>query len=359
MGIIRLLLAIAVFNSHFPFLEMPVVDGHEAVLAFFAISGFYMALILDRNYANPGCFYTGRFLSLYPIYALALTVSVALLVTLDIHPMSGLDKMRQLMSDPASFIIMMWTSACVFGQEMLFSLGISPDGGLHFAKAGSNGLWANAPLIQAWSLSLEITFYALAPLLVRLRTRTLAAMVVVSLAAKLCVMNSAYADVAFFKRCFPLELWLFGSGILSYRFFRTLNPKSEAVDYFAFFFLAGFIFVVGDIDDAFEPFALPAATLLALPFIFRGFLAFRLDRHIGKISYPFYLLHFSVIAVFEEYRDEPSGWHILMCALLASILVHFIFNPGTEHLKQRIRSRGQSLLKEEQTVLSGVSSFKP
>ena len=43
MGMIRLLLAIAVFNSHFPSLpDLPMVDGHEAVLAFFAISGFYM-----------------------------------------------------------------------------------------------------------------------------------------------------------------------------------------------------------------------------------------------------------------------------------------------------------------------------
>ncbi len=65
---------------------------------------------------------------MYPIYALALTLSIALLVTLNIHPMSALDKLRQIMSDPAAFIIMMWTSACVFGQEMLFSLGISPEG---------------------------------------------------------------------------------------------------------------------------------------------------------------------------------------------------------------------------------------
>lgn len=128
MGIIRLLLACAVFNSHFPFLDMSVVDGHEAVLAFFAISGFYIALILDTTYATPGRFYMGRFLSLYPMYVLALCISIALLVVWDIHPMVSLEEMQAFLADPMAFFVMAWTSTCVFGQELLFSLAPSPEG---------------------------------------------------------------------------------------------------------------------------------------------------------------------------------------------------------------------------------------
>ena len=69
MGAVRFLLAFAVFNSHFPVVDWAIVGGHEAVLAFFAISGFYMALILDTSYGSARTFYMSRFLSLYPMYA--------------------------------------------------------------------------------------------------------------------------------------------------------------------------------------------------------------------------------------------------------------------------------------------------
>lgn len=354
MGIIRLLLAIAVFNSHFPFLDMPVVDGHEAVLAFFAISGFYMALILDTTYTSTKSFYVGRFLSLYPIYIFATALSVALLVTWDVHPMTGLSELKKLLADPMAFIAMLWTSAFVFGQELLFCLSPSPDGGLHIVEASRHAIWKHAPLIQAWSLSLEITFYALAPLLVRLKTRTLGNVVAASIVVKLMIMNGAFAETVFFKRFFPAEFWLFGCGILAYRFYRTLPRKSEAVDFFAFLLLAGFIFIVGDVERAFEPFALPAATLITLPFIFRGFRSVRIDREIGKISYPFYLLHFSAIAIFEAYWDEPEGWHILIFALAAALLTHSIFNPGIELLKNRMRTAKQPLMPEVAVMSSTI-----
>lgn len=134
MGIIRFLLAIAVFNSHFPMLDLPIVDGHEAVLSFFAISGFYMALVLDTAYASTRAFYMSRFLTLYPIYVFALIISIALVMTLDVHPMSTAAELKQLLSDPISFLVMVWTSIFVLGQELLFSLAQSPDGGLHFVE---------------------------------------------------------------------------------------------------------------------------------------------------------------------------------------------------------------------------------
>lgn len=356
MGIIRLLLAIAVFNSHFPFLEVPVVDGHEAVLAFFAISGFYIALILDTTYNSSREFYWGRFLSLYPMYLIGLSISVALLTVGDIHPMTGLDKMQSLLSDPLAFAIMLWTSACVFGQELLFSLGQSPDGGLHVVEASRHGIWRHAPLIQAWSLSLEIVFYALAPLLVRLKTPTLCGVVVLSLLAKIGVVTGPLADVVFFKRFFPTEFWLFGCGILAYRYYRTLPKQSRAIDYFCFILLVGAILIVGDVDDPYLPFALPAVTLVALPFVFRTFSVTRFDRDIGKISYPFYLLHFSAIAIFEEYWEEPLGLHILAATLIAAILAHTAINPGTEFLKQRLRAAKRLPLGAEAAPHPSLSS---
>lgn len=356
MGIIRLLLAIAVFNSHYFLLDLPIVDGHEAVLTFFAISGFYMALILDGTYITRRDFYLGRLVSLYPMYAFALGVSIALLMTLDIHPMTTKEEFQATIEDPLTFAVMTWTTACTVGQELLFSLTQATDGKLHFTALSRYAIWSNAPLIQAWSLSLEIIFYAMAPFLVGLKSRSLGALVAASLSLKIAIMLSPYADVVFFKRFFPCEFWLFGSGVLAYRLHCSLPEKSEIKDYLAFSFLVAFIFIADGLSEPIKPYALPATCLLALPFIFRGFKSLSFDKLIGKVSYPFYLLHFSVIALFETYWEEPQGWHMLSFTLAAAFLTHAIFNPGIELLKSKMRTPQEMTLLPEEV---GIVKLKP
>ncbi|EGB16281.1 acyltransferase 3 [Pseudodesulfovibrio mercurii] len=355
MGFIRLLLAFAVFNSHFTaFDNLPMVDGHEAVLTFFAISGFYMALILDRTYGSARAFYLSRFLTLYPMYVLALVVSLGLLTSLDVHSLTDRETLRAIMTDPAAFLVMAWTSATTVGQELLFSLARHPEGGLYFVTSSREALWSDAPLIQAWSLSLEVTFYALAPFLVRLRTRTLLALMGASLACKLAVMASPVADVVLFKRFFPLEFWLFAGGILAYRAHRRLDPDPRWYDYALFPALAGLALTADLAAGPLRPFLLPGAALLTMPLVFRGFKRLRWDRFAGKVSYPFYLLHYIVIALFETYMDDPEGAYVLAVALAAAVLVHLLFNPGIECLKTKLRRRHALPVPADTAVLQPV-----
>lgn len=338
MGLIRFLLAIAVFNSHFPMFDVPMVNGHEAVLTFFAISGFYMALILDTKYDRKRHFYLSRFLSLYPMYVFALILAVALLVTKDIHPMTSRAELQMLMSEPLAFIAMIWTSICVLGQELLFSLGQATDGAIHFVDSSRTAIWRHAPLIQAWSLSLEFAFYALAPWLVRLRNAPLILLIIGSLSLKFGIMHSDWADIVFFKRFFLSEFWLFGCGIMAYRLYKLLPPKAQFKDSLFFITLIVTICSAGVAPEQAKPFALPVATVIALPLVFRLFRESGFDSLVGKVSYPFYLLHFSVIAIFEEYWDEPAGVYILVTTLVSAVLVHYVFNPGIEFWKQKVRT---------------------
>ena len=337
MGIIRFLLAIAVCDSHYPVMEWDIVDGHEAVLTFFAISGFYMALILDRSYPNARSFYLSRFVSLYPMYVFAVTVSVALLVSLDVHPMTSRETVASLMEDPVSALALTWSSVCVVGQEMLFSLAPASEGGLHFVTASGHALYSHVPLVQAWSLSLEAVFYALAPALVALRTRTLLVLAGASLLAKVAVMYTGMAEIELLKRFFPIEFWLFAGGALSYRAFAQLAPEPRAWDYLAFAVLVAAVFLASEAPKGAEPFALPAAALVSMPFVFRGFRRFSFDRLVGKISYPFYLLHFSVIAVFDAFFEEPSGLVIFLMTLTAATFTHSLFSLATDPLKRKLR----------------------
>ncbi|MUM76447.1 acyltransferase family protein [Pseudodesulfovibrio sp. F-1] len=337
MGLIRLLLAIAVLNSHFTVSGLPMVRGHEAVLAFFAISGFYMALILDTRYASPGRFYLSRFLTIYPPYVLAVAVAVGLLVSFDIHPMTSKAELSRLMSDPAGFLVMTWTTLGILGQELLFCLSHAPEGGLQFIPAARDSIWRNAPLIQGWSLSLEIMFYAMAPLMVRLRSRTLVGLACASLALRLAVPLAGPENVLFFKRFFPLELWTFAGGILAYRLRKRLPATPQLTDYAAFAALVATLLLAGWTPEPAKPYLMPAAVMAAMPFVFRSFGRFWFDRFIGKLSYPFYLFHYSAVAVFEAAAEAPEGWEILLISLSAALMVHTLFEPGLAHLKRRLR----------------------
>ena len=340
MGFIRLLLAFAVCDSHFPLLEdVPIVDGHEAVLAFFAISGFYMALILDTAYRSARDFYAARFLAIYPMYVFALTICVGLVTTLDVHPLTSAAELRMFLSDPAALLLTLWTSVTLVGQELFFSLGQAVDNTLHFASSQQVTIWRNAPMVQAWSLSLEAVFYALVPFLVRLRTRSLLLLVAAGLSLKLFLFFGPARDIVFFLRFFPAEFWLFGSGILAYRAYALLPEGGTGKGVFALIGLAGLVLCANDVHDSLEPFFLPLAALVAMPFIFRTFRRSGLDRLAGKISYPFYLLHYTVIALFEHYEEEPTGWHIVAATLVAAACTHALFSPGIEALKRKIRSR--------------------
>jgi len=53
------------------------VNSGVAVYSFFIISGFYIAMVLDKKYVGPGSasvFYANRYLRLWPTYAISLLI---------------------------------------------------------------------------------------------------------------------------------------------------------------------------------------------------------------------------------------------------------------------------------------------
>lgn len=338
MGIIRLLLAIAVCNSHFELTGMPMVGGHEAVLTFFAVSGFYMAMVLDRKYDSPEYFYKSRIQSLYPMYLFAVGISAALLFILDIHPLVSRSQMLKVLADPLGFVIVMWTSLCVIGQEWLFSLGLTDNGHLHILTSEMQSMYNNAFLVQGWSLSLEFLFYLLAPFLVRMKGNILFALSSASLLARILIVLTPLAKISFLLRFFPADFWLFGFGILSYRYYQDLPRASRPTDYLAFLILIVLTLTAGSAGRNYEPFFLPMGAIILQPFIFRAFRSLLLDCVIGKIAYPFYLLHYTVIGLFEEYAEDPLGWQVFTASLAAAIITFLLFGPGFEVLKSKVES---------------------
>ena len=90
MGTIRLILATAVIIFHSSSIfGIQSVGGQIAVQAFYIISGFYMALILNEKYIGINnsykLFISNRFLRIYPIYWIVFIITIIASIASNIY----------------------------------------------------------------------------------------------------------------------------------------------------------------------------------------------------------------------------------------------------------------------------------
>ncbi|HWT94989.1 MAG TPA: acyltransferase, partial [Solirubrobacteraceae bacterium] len=155
MGLFRLILSLVVVLFHFGGLSP--LSGRIAVFAFYVLSGYLMALVLERVYgataAGAGRFYLNRALRLLPLMGVYAAAAVVLLAVRDD---------RGFAIDPTEALFHPYSRE----QE---GLGI----GFH-VQALSDPLVLRGDFValpQAWSLATEGFFYLLAPLLMALWLR--------------------------------------------------------------------------------------------------------------------------------------------------------------------------------------------
>src|SRR4051794_25075595 len=171
MGIFRLLLALAVVILH-----AGTINGYflltaaEAVQIFFVISGFYMALILNEKYLGPGSFrlfISNRFLRIFPTYWCVLVIGlIAWLISAALTGDAGpLSVYRQVSNIPA-LILLHLGNLFLIGQDWVLFLGIDANNPLFVSKSFwllDQPLYKFQVIPPAWSLSIELCFYLVAP----------------------------------------------------------------------------------------------------------------------------------------------------------------------------------------------------
>lgn len=356
MGLVRFLLAAAVVINHTgPLYGLVMTDAYMAIKVFFIISGFYMALILTEKYSGPGqtrLFYSNRFLRLFPLYwvVLFLSLCVSLVFKFGLHTalllgpwQTWLDKLS-----PATAAVLATANLTIFGQDILFFSHVTEAGGLTLSADAlyrATPAWFFLLIPQAWTVSLELVFYAVAPWLVRQKTELLAALAGASFALRALVY---WADLPFDpwkQRFFPVECGFFLLGILAYRLYAALRPVAiprATLWQVAGLYLAailGYQFLPGFMG---KELYLYAATVLSIPFLFRLTRKMAFDRAIGELSYPIYITHWTVIMV-VEYACGRTRLPII--ALVATVAVSWLLNrfvaDPIEGYRQRRVLRGR------------------
>jgi peptidoglycan/LPS O-acetylase OafA/YrhL len=348
MGVFRLLLALAVVIDHaggiFGFRMIP---GGMAVQVFYIVSGFLISHILLTKYPDDAggrwLFYSNRALRIFvPYWAVLAVIVIA-------SPQGWFDHFAALNWPAALYAI--GVNITIVGQDVLLWLVVQ-DGNFHFAFDGLGGPNNAAQFIvdaPIWTVAVELMFYALAPFLVRRHVLTLIGLLVVTQAARWVAYSHGYYNSQLDYRFFPFELGLFVLGMLSYRLYRALGRLVEmrlaiiavaGLAVTAIFFYHFMVF--RNMGNQYRYYTVVA---FALPWLFHLNSRWRVDRWIGELSFPVYLVHWPLVVTFVPWLVKPilpQPWASSACVVAALVcavaLLRLVVAPVDRWRAQRAKA---------------------
>ena len=305
MGTLRTLFAFVVVMSH---LDLSVsIGGQRAVQLFYMISGFLMSYVLveRRAYPTNGAFYVARYLRLFPVYAVVLLL--ALLFWCLVSLLGGVPEPFAVYREaPMPGIgVLTLANATLFFQDAIMFLAVR-DHQLVFSQNFAETevrLWQGLLVPQAWTLGLELTFYAIAPFVLP-RRRVLLSLLAGSLALRIAlIVNGIGLQDPWTYRFFPTELALFLLGAVAHQWlvpwYRRMSDRVNMIAPTAA--TCGFLAITLAYQwlpgsSAFRTLLLFGLFFACLPMVFRFQESKSWDRAVGEISYPLYICHLLVIA---------------------------------------------------------------
>ena len=358
MGTLRFLLAISVVFFHFNELEGRMVGGSMAVQSFYVISGFYMALILNEKYlAGKGTyslFISNRLLRLYPLYLLICLMTLGSYFIDEVFfnytsPFLQNLNNHQSKFSPGTWLYLIISNITIVGQETALFLGLDPGTGqLYFTKNfHQTSPEVNSFMIigQAWTIGIELLFYFIAPFIVRRKALVLFVFLGLSLLLRMIiysVFQMKYDPWTY--RFFPTELAYFLMGSLAYKFYIAQKPWKIPKWYLVglYGFMTAFTIFYMEIFKLFTERPLFQSILhmmyavcfvVFLPFIFRLTARHRLDRQIGELSYPIYMVH-ALVLYWNMRWQLNSLFFVITITVVLSFLFDKLFMKKIETYRQ-------------------------
>ena len=361
MGFLRVILALSVVLDHSGgIFRYQITGGVIAVQLFFVISGFYMAMVLSEKYhpvLDKKEFWVNRGLRIFVTYLSAL-VLVLLLEGGAFHfAQSGLFSQWAMYGGfltEMQKILMGLSSLTIFGQDVWLYFGIGGDSVLLNMQGPPDiRLVYLLPMPQAWSVALELVFYALVPFLIRFSTRALVLMALSAFVLRCLAGAYGYGSDPWSYRFFPFELTLFLMGIISYRlsdFSKKLfhTPRLVGGVFICLCFMAHPLLVgtrALGIDDIFPRFFVYVIAMFVLPVLFFVTKKSKIDNFVAEFSYPIYLVHFSVIHFVDAVLSSQQAVHqavrvglVVSVTLIASyILMIAVERPIDKFRRKRTK----------------------
>ena len=317
LGLIRFYLALIVAGTHLEAfvptrdrlcVQLDLLSPATAVLGFFIISGFSIAASLEKE---PCGFYFRRAVRIVPLYVLAVVVGAVCLLPFGGH------------LEPPGYAYVMPSATQVVGN-LFFLQGFFCD-----------QIMANAVV---WTLSIEVFLYLVAPLLARLSSLAIGALI---LASGVIFVASRYAQTPHYSElrygaAVPLMAWPWLVGFLAHRF------RSRA---HAALLVLGVSLIALNLNPTF----LRYRWMITLVIVAAG-IGFADDirapawvgrflNWLGDLSYPLYLIHCPLYLLAFGYRGTLPGAELLALAVLAAAVLDRFYDQPVKAACFRLAQR--------------------
>jgi peptidoglycan/LPS O-acetylase OafA/YrhL len=342
MGLIRLLLALSVLISHsFPLFGNSLIGSTLAVRAFFVISGFYMALILNEKYIKKNgsyrLFITNRLFRIYPIYYVLLIATIIIsYVFLNLHLYAGSLTYYINIIRPNAHTMFLYGSPLDILRD--FTILFRFD---YFTLNPNNNEFLFLP--QAWTLVMELLFYLVAPFIARKNIKLISILIFLSIIVRFLVFHYLLLNhLPITDRFFPAEIVFFLLGVISYKIYAKVK-KININRYFSSLVLLGLLFFT--LFYNFIPFEIQlrwidlkawiylGLLMLSIPILFKITNKHWLDKLLGNLSYPVYISHLSILMILINLNLvnlKSSNFTLLLLVstlIFSEALVIFIEKP--------------------------------
>ena len=356
MGLIRFLLAISIIVSHTsPIPGVGFIGGTGSIQSFFIISGFFIALVIDKKYSREKSpvksFWLARAIRIYPVYWTMLLFELANL-SVYLRYWGGFLK-----SNIGILFYIIFSNLFIFGSDLTRFLDFDPGAGRLFFSAhlDNNPSWGNSFLLiePAWTLGIFLLFYLAAPYLMKQKNKVLFVLMVLSLALRAGAYQFGFSDGVWRDGFFPFEIAFFIAGMLVYRFyknhgFKTASKAAGALAYLATIAVIIFynrLFLI----EPYRQWSYYFLLALVIPLIFELTRHWKFDRYIGELSLVVYLSHSLIINFYNKIFFNVSGLSaiaymsdfrnvniIIMTIVFSAAVELFIIRPEIAVLKQKI-----------------------
>lgn len=294
---IRFCLAAIVFVVHLPWFtnissgldSLLQFGGRAAVLGFLLISG----VSIGHSYVKqPDGYFQRRFLRIYPLYFIAVCFSLYLTYAIG----SG-----NFITPEKTWVAAHWKTN--FGN-LFFLQGFT-----------SIAITYDEPL---WTISVEVFFYLLVPLLIRMRSIALISLILASLLLWTFSHKSWQLGYPAARYAWP---WLIGFIFATRGCFKTVallaltgtlaiamnkTDTGEALAWLTFAIVAMAIFL---------------ADYVKVPAVIRAIFNF-----FGEQSYPLYLFHWPLCLALSYYAGVRSSWYFLAFTLISVVIIDYVFD---------------------------------
>jgi peptidoglycan/LPS O-acetylase OafA/YrhL len=322
-----------------------------AVQCFYMISGFLISLVLSHKYDPTTAdgrrlFYSNRALRIFVPYwsfcVMILAVHVVIYFALGIRfgadaafmqywPEMTLPTRIYLLVSNIFILTQEWSMWLVYQSGAIIPVWNSD---LHSPHLGTFQV-----IPQAWSVSLELMFYALAPFLVRRHWLVLVATIVATYVLRSVAVAYGLNGSGFAYRFFPFEIGLFLAGVLSHRVYAYVNSRGVMRPPISLAIGATLIgtVLVQQYVDSLDNHKFYILVVVALPALFDLSRRIRLDSWLGELSYPIYLVHLSILSFGQivatavigplENRNLLAFVAAVVTVLISIAYVHWIDAP--------------------------------